>query len=134
MRPSVRHPSELIDHSNPPHQFDDADACQGAQGRPNGLRLFQNPWAMRRPIKDPCGTSEFRLREASVTLGAANLFVPADRFLYVAPSLILHYVDSHAYAPPKEFQDAVLECPEMRSMAYLKAVLANGPRGLVTRR
>jgi hypothetical protein len=32
------------------------------------------------------------------------------------------YIDSHGYAPPEEFQRAVLACPPMRSVAYLKHV------------
>ena len=66
-----------------------------------------------------------------VSIGSNNLFVPADGFLFVAPSTIIHYIDSHGYSPPIEFQRAVLECPEMRSMHYLKAILENGPSGLV---
>jgi len=63
--------------------------------------------------------------------GVANLFVPAEGFLYVAPSLIVHYIDAHEYAPPAAFQRAVIACPRMRSMEYLKAILKNGPKSLV---
>jgi hypothetical protein len=66
----------------------------------------------------------------TVTLGAANLFVPADGFLYVAPSLIAHYIDAHEYAPPPEFREAVRSCPSTRSMEYRRAILANGGRPL----
>ena len=67
----------------------------------------------------------------TVQLGAANLFVPADGTLYAAPSLIAHYVDAHDYAPPTGFCEAVLSCPPMRSMAYLRALRQNGPKGLI---
>lgn len=69
----------------------------------------------------------------SVEMGVANLWLPADGFLYVAPSMILHYMDAHGYSPPDAFQKAVSACPPMRSMAYLRAVLKNGPKGLVTK-
>jgi hypothetical protein len=59
-------------------------------------------------------------------VGAENLFVPGDGAMYVAPSTILHYIDAHEYAPPEEFQRAVLACPPMRSMEYLKALRAAG--------
>ena len=36
-----------------------------------------------------------------------------------------------ATRPPREFQEAVLACPQMRSIDYLKAILANGPNGIV---
>ena len=77
------------------------------------------------------GTRAFTYNH-TVTLGISNLFIPADGFLYVAPSLILHYIDAHGYAPPQEFCDAVQKCPPMRSMDYLKAILKNGPKGLVS--
>jgi hypothetical protein len=65
--------------------------------------------------------------------GFANLFIPWQGFLFVCPDLIGHYVNAHGYAPPSEFCDAVLACPPMRSMEYLKAILANGGRALVQR-
>lgn len=64
-------------------------------------------------------------------MGVFNLFIPGDGVLYVAPSLILHYMDAHGYGPPKEFQASVMSCPPMRSMDYLKAVLKNGPKGFM---
>ena len=56
-----------------------------------------------------------------VTMGVLNLFVPGDGCVYVAPSLIAHYVRDHRYAPPPEFIDAVLRCPEIHSEEYLNA-------------
>ena len=65
---------------------------------------------------------------AEVTMGSANVFVPGEACIYVAPSLILHYIDAHAYAPPDVFWEAVRACPPMRSMAYLKQVHTLGLR------
>lgn len=56
--------------------------------------------------------------------GQRNLFVPAGGFAFVAPELIAHYMNAHGYRPPDEFCEAILACPEMRSVAYLKALLA----------
>ena len=75
------------------------------------------------------GPTVFGFEGLDVQLGVSNVFVPADGFLFVAPSLILHYIDSHGYSPPNEFQQAVLACPPMRSMEYLRAILKNGPKG-----
>jgi hypothetical protein len=61
-------------------------------------------------------------------MGSANVFVPGEACVYVAPSLILHYIDTHAYAPPDVFWEAVRACPPMRSMAYLKLVHTLGLR------
>jgi hypothetical protein len=80
------------------------------------------------------GPSEFHLFQSpgmpSVPMGNRNLFLPGSGFLYIAPSLILHYIDAHQYAPPEEFVKAVLECPPTRSQEYQKAVQANAPKGL----
>jgi len=82
------------------------------------------------------GPSEFHLFQSpgmpSVPMGNRNLFVPGGGFLYIAPSLVLHYIDAHQYLPPDEFIKAVLECPPTRSQEYQKAVQANAPKGLFT--
>jgi hypothetical protein len=75
------------------------------------------------------GPAAFSFGGLDVPLGVSNVFIPADGFLFVAPSLILHYIDSHRYSPPSEFQQAVLVCPPMRSMEYLRAIVENGPKG-----
>ena len=46
---------------------------------------------------------------------------------------ITHYIAAHWYRPPDVFLEAVRACPPMRSMDYMKALLANGGRGLVRR-
>jgi hypothetical protein len=56
-----------------------------------------------------------------VSMGRLNLFVPGEGCVYVAPSLIAHYIRTHAYVPPQEFVEAVLRCPEMHSEEYLQA-------------
>lgn len=80
------------------------------------------------------GPSEFHLFQSpgmpSVPMGNRNLFLPGAGFLYIAPSLILHYIDAHQYAPPDEFIKAVLDCPPTRSQEYQKAIQANAPKGL----
>jgi hypothetical protein len=49
---------------------------------------------------------------------------------FVCPELVTHYMNAHGYRPPEEFCRAMLACPPMRSMPYLKALLA-GARPLV---
>ena len=53
-------------------------------------------------------------------IGAANLFVPASDVLYVAPSLVIHYVEDHGYLPPEEFLVA-LRAVEPTSARYRQA-------------
>jgi len=66
-------------------------------------------------------------KDKKIVVGALNLFVPADGFLYADPSMIAHYILAHNYAPPAEFCDAVLRCPPMRSPEYFEAIIQHGP-------
>lgn len=77
------------------------------------------------------GPGTLRNGDAVVQMGASNLFVPGRGVVYVAPSLIAHYIDAHGYRPPDEFVEAVLQCPDPRSMDYKRLLLASGGRGLV---
>jgi hypothetical protein len=105
--------------------------------------LLVNPWqpaiSMGRHTCGFCrlsgGPASFRFgnlaSSSEAPLGVSNLWLPANGFLFIAPSLILHYMDAHGYSPPDEFQAAVVACPPMRSMAYLKALVKNGPKELL---
>ena len=68
-----------------------------------------------------------RYKDKKIVVGALNLFVPGEGFLYAAPSMIAHYILEHGYAPPEEFQEAVLHCPTMRSPEYFQAIVEHGP-------
>lgn len=52
-----------------------------------------------------------------------NLFVPGEGVIYVATGRVDHYIEVHGYAPPPEFVDAVMKCPDPRSAQYASAVL-----------
>jgi len=52
--------------------------------------------------------------------GYRNLLVPTVGLLYVAPELVLHYIEGHGYQPPEEFIAAVLACPDQGSAAYFE--------------
>ena len=54
--------------------------------------------------------------------GVCNLFIPGRNSVFVAPELIVHYIDAHGYVPPAEFCEAVLECPPMGTDAYFAAL------------
>ncbi len=62
-----------------------------------------------------------------VQFGASNLYVPGEGCVYVAPSMIAHYVDVHSYDPPATFWEAVMKCPEMGSATYRQALIVDGP-------
>jgi hypothetical protein len=71
------------------------------------------------------GARELRSETGRVAdVGSRNLFVPmpGNSGLFVAPSLILHYVLSHRYRPPAQFQLAVMACPATSSSSYFRRV------------
>lgn len=65
-------------------------------------------------------------------VGASNIFVPGSGKVFVAPSLIAHYVLDHAYRLPNEFRTALQSCPPPRSRAYVRAIKRNGPGAFKT--
>jgi hypothetical protein len=52
--------------------------------------------------------------------GCLNLLIPTPRLLYVAPELVVHYIEDHGYRPPQEFIEAVLACPEQESEEFMR--------------
>ena len=63
-----------------------------------------------------------------IHFGARNLYVPDKGCVYVAPSMIVHYIDVHCYEPPATFWEAVVKCPEKWvSEDYRQALIVNGP-------
>jgi hypothetical protein len=94
------------------------------------VELLRDPWqpavAVGRHRCAACvysgGPSHFSYRGSAVAIGTNNLYVPAAELVYVCPSSIVHSMDSHGYTPPSEFRSAVLACPPMRSMEYLRRV------------
>jgi hypothetical protein len=98
------------------------------------VKLLHDPWepcafagfhtcGLCRFVNAPC---RFDYDNSSLQLGTRNLFVPAQNCFFVAPSLVVHYISAHGYAPPESFRHAVMQCPEMRSMAYLRALAKLG--------
>jgi hypothetical protein len=116
--------------------------ARGEVPEPFKARLFEllvDPWAPAVAAGyHTCDLCRFTGKVRNLTykgvtidVGASNLYVPGHGRLYYAPSLIAHYVDAHEYAPPEEFQTAVLNCPKMRSMDYLKALSRIAPANLL---
>ena len=77
------------------------------------------------------GPAQLTFGGTTITMGVSNVYVPGNAVIYVAPSLVAHYVDAHEYQPPKEFMEAVLQCPPMRSMEYLRAIKSIGGSALI---
>jgi hypothetical protein len=100
--------------------------------------LLVDPWQpCAFPGRFPCelclfsgGPGELSYGGRTIRLGTNNLFVADEDRVYVAPSLIAHYIDAHGYRPPDVFQRAVLACPPMKSVAYLASIGRHGMRRL----
>jgi hypothetical protein len=93
--------------------------------------LLRAPWGLASFGCHDCDLCVYRdgpskLSANPNTVGFKNVFVPGDAKVYVAPEMFLHYIDQHGYAPPPEFHQAVLECPTMRSIDYLRAISGLG--------
>lgn len=94
------------------------------------LELCREPW---QPIAS-AGRHGCDLCQFGGPSFSDNVFIPFHGRIYVAPVAITHYIATHWYKPPQIFMQAVEECPPMRSMAFLKAILSNGGRELVRAR
>ena len=84
------------------------------------VELLKDPWV-------PCIFMGFHRCDLCVydgDSGKRNLFVPGEGVVFVCPELVTHYMNAHGYRPPAAFCRAVLECPPMRSVPYLKAMMA----------
>lgn len=69
----------------------------------------------------------FRYGERVLNLGSSEIWVPGDKAVYRAPSLILHYLRHHKYQPPACFCEAVLNCPKPDSAEYVAAIKQIAP-------
>jgi hypothetical protein len=63
-----------------------------------------------------CGVHQCEFCDQSI--GAQNFGVPAADLLYIAPEMIVHYVEAHDYCPPLEFQNAVMNSPLPETEEY----------------
>jgi hypothetical protein len=50
--------------------------------------------------------------------GICNFGVPSGPILFVAPEMLVHYIEQHGYSPPAEFVEAVLHSPLPDSEEY----------------
>lgn len=80
--------------------------------------------------KDSTGRTRTPGYRVSAASSDVDLWIPGDGLLFCCPTSITHYIDAHGFLPPDDFCQAVLRCPPMRSMQYLKAILNNGGREL----
>jgi len=100
------------------------------------VEFAANPWQPSSPINlEYCGFCRFTggpgvltYRNMRIQIGTNSLYIPDIDYIFVAPSLLLHYIDAHGYQPPDPFCAAVHNCPSMRSAAYFHDMLHAGLR------
>jgi hypothetical protein len=51
-----------------------------------------------------------------------EMAIPSGDLLFVAPRMIVHYIEFHEYLPPSEFVAAVTACPYPDTLEYSEAV------------
>ena len=90
--------------------------------------LLVDPWQPAFAVgSHPCDLCAYSPEKR----GTKNVFVPGAERVYVAPELILHYMNVHGYRPPDEFCRAVAACPPMRSPEYRRALMAAAGPGFL---
>lgn len=105
------------------------ELAQGSLGADVRQRLFELARDPYQPVLLPTAPAC-----PTCGLGAApegHLLVPGEDVLYVASPLVTHLVEDHGYAPPGEFQAAVLACAEVGSLDYFQAFIASGGSALL---
>lgn len=81
------------------------------------LRLAVNPENVMRGLHycEFCDAeSPLRIKVPGVgvtALGTGEIHVPANGKLYIAPTLVIHYIEAHGYRPPDEFIEALENMP-----------------------
>ena len=58
--------------------------------------LLVDPW---QPMVY-CGVHQCELCQYDGPCSHANLFIPAESYIFVCPELITHYIAAHRYVPP----------------------------------
>lgn len=58
-------------------------------------------------VESPILVARRQARGERAVLGTGEIHVRGAEHTYVAPTLVIHYIDSHHYAPPTEFSEAV---------------------------
>lgn len=73
-----------------------------------------NAWL---PVVSP-GLHECELCGSQPAADTGHILVPVQGVLFVAPAMVVHYIESHGYRPPDQFVEAVMSCPPQGSPGY----------------
>lgn len=101
-----------------------------AQVDPFGGRMGRHGCGLCGMPADRAPATVVVYKDHRMSLGSGCIVVPAPGRLYVAPSLVIHYVLAHGYDPPQPFCTALAQSPDPTTPAYWRAVLREGPAWL----
>ncbi len=83
------------------------------------LKLFcEKPYPLFYAGHHPCDFCDDKKATSSCEIRVVGEY----GIVYASPILLLHYIESHGYLPPKKFIDAVMKGPEPGSDEYQNAV------------
>ena len=97
----------------------------------SALTIFRNSWGTIFQVLPgwPACMGMHRCEICDDEVDSGDIAIPAAEVLYVAPTMIVHYVGIHGYLPPTDFVRAVIACPAPATDAYVGAVTAIANRG-----
>jgi hypothetical protein len=61
--------------------------------------------------------------------GTQTIWIPGEHCVFVSPTLVTHYIDTHHYRPPEEYISSVIGCPPMHSDEYFAKLAKHGVIG-----
>ena len=71
-------------------------------------------------LKWPISPGFHRCQFCNSATGIYTVVVPDDYVLWVAPTLVLHYIEEHNYKPDEGFIAAVENCPDPNTAEFLQ--------------
>jgi hypothetical protein len=84
---------------------------------PNLMKSFRGPLFKG---GHECNLGHGEPVDRDVPRGAHNIYVPSSERLWVAPELIVHYVDEHRYLPPRAFLGAAEQALGAQATDYAR--------------
>ena len=97
----------------------------------SALRTLRNSWGAIFQILPwwPAFMGMHRCELCQDHVDTGDIAVPFVDVLFVAPTMVVHYVEAHKYLPPSDFVRAVVACPDVSTPRYAAAIASIASRG-----
>ena len=95
------------------------------------LGLLRNSWGAIFKVLPwwPAFMGVHRCELCQDNVDTGDIVVPFGDLLFIAPTMIVHYVETHEYLPPPDFVRAVVACPAPDTPHYADAIASIADRG-----